>query len=342
MMHANSLGLKVEGKDIWLLDQRLLPHKEVWTKISDVTEMIQAIQSLHVRGAPLIGVAAAFSIAQSAIKGTSAEQLLTEAEHLYRARPTAVNLMWAVNRMRQHIENKSSPKDLVQAAQQIFQEDVDLCNRMADWGAKWIESGDGVLTHCNSGGLATAGVGTAFGVLRRAHELGKKIHVWVDETRPLLQGARLTAWECQKFEIPHTLICDNMSAHVMSKGKIQKAITGADRIAVNGDFANKIGTYGVAVLCAYHNIPFAVAAPYTTVDLQCPEGKSIPIEERKASEVHGIAGAFGEVTWAPSRTQVHNPAFDVTPAALVHRWVLDKGIFDSKQVAQGVLKENVC
>lgn len=334
-MNAQSLGLRAEGKEIWILDQRWLPLKEEWIPIHSLEDMIYAIKNLQVRGAPLIGVAAAFSLAQLSLQGKTQDQLIKACLELEKARPTAVNLMLAVARMRSLIEKKESPELILNLAQEIFLEDVELCRRIADFGQNFVEKNDSVLTHCNSGGLATAGIGTALGVLRRAHELGKNIHVWVDETRPLLQGARLTAWECEKFEIPYTLICDNMAGHYMAKGKINRAITGADRIATNGDFANKIGTYSVAINCKYHKIPFAVAAPLTTLDSQCLHGNNIPIEERIASEVKGLKLHHAELNWAPHQARVGNPAFDVTPAELVDSWVLDTGLFKKEDIHVG-------
>ena len=226
----------------------------------------------------------------------------------------------------------------IAAASQLFAEDVALCQRMAELGAELVQSGDRILTHCNTGGLATVGLGTAFGVIHQAHRQGKAIQVWVDETRPLLQGGRLTAWELGQQQIPYQLICDNMAAMLMAQGLVDKIFVGSDRIAANGDFANKIGTYSLAVLAHYHQVPFYVVAPYTTVDLNCPDGAAIPIEQRNASEVKGVSGAFGQVSWAPEAAEVYNPAFDVTPAKLVTGWVLDTGVFNQQQIAAGALQ----
>ena len=241
--------------------------------------------------------------------------------------------------MTHSIKNDFSMQKTIDLAVKIFNEDVTLCDQIAENGAALIEDGDQILTHCNTGGLATAGVGTALGVIRKAHAQGKKIHVYIDETRPLLQGGRLTAWELQKLNIPCTLITDSMAAHLMSLKKINKAIVGSDRIAINGDFANKIGTYSVAVNCSYHQIPFYVAAPYTTVDPKCQHGGEIPIEQRPANEVLGASGSFGKVLWAPIGVQVYNPAFDVTPAKLVTNWILDKAAYSKKDIESGILKE---
>jgi len=210
---------------------------------------------------------------------------------------------------------------------------------MAKLGASLIKDGDGILTHCNTGTLATPGKGTALGVIREAHAQGKKIHVFVDETRPLLQGGRLTTYELERSNIPYTLICDNMAATLMRQGKIQRVFVGADRIATNGDFANKIGTYSVSVLCKHHNIPFHTVAPVSTVDFECPDGDHIPIEERKKEEVHGASGAFGSVTWAPKNSNTYNPAFDVTPVDLLESIILDSGIYTKEDIKKGALLE---
>lgn len=342
MIQLSSMGLKAEISEskfsIHLLDQTLLPQSEKWLEIKTNEVMIEAIKSLRVRGAPLIGVAASLMIGKLAQDGFSKNEILVAAQKLYEARPTAVNLMICVERMRKSILENYSEKKIIDLSIQIFNEDVLLCEKIANNGTDLIQDGDSVLTHCNTGGLATAGVGTALGVIRKAFESGKKIHVYIDETRPLLQGGRLTAWELQKLKIPCTLITDNMAAHLMSLKKINKAIVGSDRIAVNGDFANKIGTYSVAVNCFYHQIPFFVAAPYTTVDLNCQSGEQIPIEQRQAKEVLGAQGSFGDVQWAPEGINVYNPSFDVTPAKLVSRWILDKAAYDQKAILDGCLK----
>jgi len=320
-----------------ILDQTLLPLREEWISLRSVSETITAIQALKVRGAPLIGVTAALSIGQSAVNGASLSQLTEEVHALYQARPTAVNLMVCMNRMIAGIDAQKSPEELLNIAVDLFNEDVRLCEAIAGNGAELIQAGDNILTHCNTGGLATAGIGTALGVIRKTHQQGKTIHVYVDETRPLLQGARLTAWELKKLEIPYTLITDNMAGHLMKLNKVQKIIVGCDRIAANGDFANKIGTYSLAVLAHYHQIPFYVAGPYTTLDKECACGEQIPIEQRKASEVSGAEGVFGRVEWAAPESPVYNPAFDVTPAELVSGWILNDRIFTREDFQQGML-----
>ncbi|NUM89410.1 MAG: S-methyl-5-thioribose-1-phosphate isomerase, partial [Bdellovibrionales bacterium] len=286
-------------------DQTLLPREERWVTIRSPEDMIREIRRLAVRGAPLIGVAAALSLA--AYRGTEWRK---KAAMLREARPTAVNLMNAIDRMVEGGERRAE-----ETAQALFDEDVMLCRRMAERGAALVNDGDHILTHCNTGGLATVGVGTALGVIRMAHEQGKRIHVWVDETRPLLQGARLTAWELARLGIPHTLICDSMAAFLMARGKVDRVFVGADRIARNGDIANKIGTYGLAVCARHHGIPFHVVAPETTRDSGCATGRDIPIEERDPEEVR-----MGR---APQGVKAWNPAFDVTPRSLITSIILD-------------------
>lgn len=313
MKDLSSLGLRHRNGLLEILDQTLLPHSETWLAVSHPDEMVSIIQRLAVRGAPLIGVAAALALAKHAEGGANEAALRVAAASLRASRPTAVNLMYAIDRMTSL--GSWTSEALAAEAERIFDEDVQLCEGMAAQGADLIRDGDGVLTHCNTGGLATVGIGTALGVIRRAHEQGKRIHVYVDETRPLLQGARLTAWELGKLDIPYTLICDNMAATVMRAGKIHSAFVGCDRIAANGDIANKIGTYSAAVVAAHHKVPFYVVGPRTTVDLGCATGRDIPIEERGSDEVR--AGK------SPANANVFNPAFDVTPRELITAIVLD-------------------
>ena len=316
MKTLTSLALKSNTDGLFILDQRLLPHEERWVACADPEHMVELIQGLAVRGAPLIGIAAALAVAHHARRGASAEELRRVSTRLRGARPTAVNLMAAIDRILALPE--LSAEAVIREAEAIFEEDVAMCEAMAELGARLIEDGDSILTHCNAGGLVAGGIGTALGVVRRAHEQGKKLHVYVDETRPLLQGARITAWELGKLGIDHTLICDNMAAGLMAQGKIQKIFVGADRIAKNGDVANKIGTYGVAVLAHFHRIPFYVVAPRTTFDRSCASGRDIPIEQRAADEVR--AGK------SPATSRVYNPAFDVTPRELITGIVLDDGV----------------
>ncbi|MFN8012109.1 MAG: S-methyl-5-thioribose-1-phosphate isomerase [Holophagaceae bacterium] len=321
MRDLDSLALRVRSGRLQVLDQTRLPFEEAWLDGSDPGEMVGHIQRLSVRGAPLIGVAAALSLAAFAEAGASAAALVAACAELRRARPTAVNLMAATDRLKAVMEAGGGAADLVQEAEAVFDEDVALCEAMARHGVPLLSPGEAVLTHCNSGGLATAGVGTALGVIRRAWEAGKVSRVYVDETRPLLQGARLTAWELKALGIPFTLITDSMAAVLMLEGWVSRVLVGSDRIARNGDFANKVGTYGLAVQARHHGVPFHPVAPWTTVDLDCPDGAAIPIEQRAPAEVRG----FGALTWAPEG-EVFNPAFDVTPARLATSLVLDRGV----------------
>jgi methylthioribose-1-phosphate isomerase len=277
-------------------------------------------------------VAAALSFSAFAGSCPSGSTLKDEWEILRGARPTAVNLAWAMDRVWAAWE-RGGKDDVAREAWAIFEEDVALCEAMASQGSSLFGVGETVLTHCNSGGLATVGVGTALGVIHRAWEAGKVAHVFVDETRPLLQGARLTAWELGRLEIPHTLLTDSMAAVVMREGRVQRVLVGADRVAANGDFANKVGTYGLAVQALYHGVPFHPVAPWSTVDLRCPSGDGIPIEHRPPEEVRG----FAERRWAPVRSEVFNPSFDVTPVELVTSLVLDRGVFTQDQLKAGIL-----
>ncbi|MBM3262134.1 MAG: S-methyl-5-thioribose-1-phosphate isomerase [candidate division Zixibacteria bacterium] len=317
-----------------LLDQTRLPGEVVYETYRDYREMETAIKTLKVRGAPAIGVAAAFGVVlgvQDSRAGSYAafkEELNTVVAVLAATRPTAVNLFWALERMRRVADENAAngieavKTVLTREALAIRAEDEAMCRHIGIHGAVLIETGQTVLTHCNAGALATAGTGTALSVIYQAHREGKNIRVFADETRPVLQGARLTAWELVQEGIDVTLICDNMAAQVMKEGKIDCVVVGADRIAANGDVANKIGTYGVAVLARAHDIPVYVAAPSTTIDMTIRTGVSIPIEERHASEV---TEGLGRRT-APDGVRVYNPAFDVTPAAYVSAIVTERGV----------------
>jgi methylthioribose-1-phosphate isomerase len=317
------VALRSDGKRFEVLDQTRLPDAEVWLDGSDPVAMVGHIQRLSIRGAPLIGVAAALSVAAAAERGADGRALRAAIAQLREARPTAVNLAWALDRMRAVLDGGGSTADLVREAEAIHDEDVAACVRMGDLGADLLERGERVLTHCNAGALATAGIGSALGVIHRAHARGLDVKVWVDETRPLLQGARLTAWELGRLGVPYTLVTDGMAGTLLRAGKVSRVLVGADRIARNGDFANKVGTYAVAVLARAHGVPFHPVAPWSTVDLACPSGDAIPIEERAAEEVRGARG----VRWAPASAEVFNPAFDVTPASLVTSLITERGVF---------------
>lgn len=337
MRALDSLGLRHDGRRLWILDQTQLPDSEVWLDGSDPDAMVGHIQRLSVRGAPLIGVAAALALGCLAEQGVAAAAFQAAAARLRTARPTAVNLMAAVDCVLHSVATEYRAESVVAAALAIFDEDVALCEAMAANGVPLIEAGDGILTHCNTGGLATVGIGTALGVVRRAAERGVPIHVYVDETRPLLQGARLTVWELSRLGIPYTLIADGMAAILMREGRVQRVLVGADRIARNGDVANKVGTYGLAVAAQHHEVPFYAVAPWTTVDLACRDGTQIPIEQRPAQEVRGARGSFGAVRWSLDAAPVFNPAFDVTPAELVTALVLDRGVVTRESLRAGLL-----
>ena len=322
------------GDHARLIDQTRLPREEVYVDIYDHAQMGEAIKRLQVRGAPAIGVAAAYGLAlaalnsQAATVGNLKEALRNAAADLKSTRPTAVNLAWALERVMRTVESEPSTdvsalRDRVIAeAVRIANEDKQANRLMGAFGSEFIPDGSSVLTHCNAGALATAGYGTALGVIRAAVSTGKRVHVYVDETRPLLQGARLTAWELTRDGIPATLITDSMAGYFMRKGEISCVIVGADRIAANGDVANKIGTYTVAVLAKENDIPFYVAAPTSTVDLSLASGDLIPIEERSPEEVTHFQG----VSIAPDSVSVANPAFDVTPHRYVRAIITEKGV----------------
>lgn len=331
MTHRTISWVGDETGFVRLLDQTLLPTEVHYRDCRTVEEVWEAIRSLRVRGAPAIGVAAAMGIVVGVQKrtGSFADRLQEVAQYLRTSRPTAVNLFWAIDRMmttaRPHLQRLSASelqRLLLKEALAIESEDRAMCRAIGLAGAGLIGDGQGVLTHCNAGGLATADYGTALALMFAAAEQGRRFQVFADETRPLLQGARLTAWELQQRGIDVTLICDNMAAQVMKEGRVQLVVTGADRITANGDTANKIGTYGVALLAKAHGIPFYVAAPSSTFDLSLASGEAIPIEQRDPREVsHGLGKQV-----APDGVKIYNPAFDVTPAHLITGIVTEKGI----------------
>jgi methylthioribose-1-phosphate isomerase len=321
-----------ENDRVILIDQRLLPEKEVYLECQDHIQVAEAIEDMAIRGAPAIGVAAAYGVALGVQNIGESDDLEGEFEHILArlrdTRPTARNLFWALERMKQIFdEHKHSTlpelkQKLVQEAIAIDRQDVETNKKIGFWGRELIQDGQNILTHCNAGALATSGYGTALGVIRAAVDQGKKIRVFADETRPLLQGARLTCWELDKENIPVVLITDNMAGYLMKKGRISAIITGADRIAQNGDTANKIGTYSVAVLAKENGLPFYVAAPLNTIDFSLADGDSIPIEDRNPEEVKKIAGHCITVP----DIEVRNPAFDVTPAEYITAIITEKGI----------------
>lgn len=329
-----------------LIDQTLLPLELKQLDLHSLDEIFEAIVMLRVRGAPAIGIAAAYGVVlgiQKCIEKNDSVEVtrattVEVCKYLATSRPTAVNLFWALDRMRAVVARSTNvasavdlAKSLLREARLIHDDDRRTCHAIGDFGAQLFDNNFGILTHCNTGGLATSEYGTALAAIFTAQDQGKNIHVYADETRPLLQGSRLTAWELQQRGIPCTVICDSMAAQVMREGRVQAVIVGADRITARGDTANKIGTYGLAVLAKFHNIPFYVAAPRSTFDLSIVDGNDIPIEQRKADE---IVNGFGKQT-APSGIGVYNPAFDVTPAELITAIVTERGI------VAPVVEENV-
>ena len=326
--------LRWTGDRLELIDQRALPQRVEYVDCRNAAVVAAAIRDMTVRGAPAIGCAAAYGIALESTRPTFASlgefhaALQAAFAELAASRPTAVNLFWALERMRSVYDAiRAEPPErisarLVAEAVAIHREDVEVNQAIGRHGAALVPDGARIMTHCNAGALATAGHGTALGVVRSARDLGKKIAVIANETRPFLQGARLTAWEMVQEEIPVTLITDNMAGHLMQRGQVDLIVVGADRVAANGDVANKIGTYTLAVLAARHGLPFYVAAPLSTVDRNVPDGAAIPIEERAAAEVTGFRGE----RWAPEGVAVVNPAFDVTPAALVTGLITERGV----------------
>jgi methylthioribose-1-phosphate isomerase len=324
----------VEWKDnhLVLLDQRKLPHNEQYVHLYSAEDTAEAIRNMVVRGAPAIGIAAAYAIVMAARKsykqypGDWRVRLAAEKEVLMNSRPTAVNLMWALRRMCVSVDQiQGDPEEpMLELAQRIHQEDIDANYRMGALGSALIPNSHGVLTHCNTGSLATGGYGTALGVIRSAYSSGKIEHVYADETRPWWQGSRLTAWELAKDKIPAHLLCDSAAAHLMKLGKISWVVVGSDRIAANGDVANKIGTYSLAVNARYHGVKFMVVAPTSTIDLETKTGNDIPIEERPQEEVLNVTNQ----RIAAHHIQAWNPAFDVTPASLIDAIVTEKGVIE--------------
>ena len=332
-MSENIETLRWNEDHFEMIDQRILPAEFEYISYTTANQVADGIRDMVVRGAPAIGCAAAYGVALAALnlkdtsRGEFAKGMEEAFEVLAQSRPTAINLFWAIDRMRKKMnESEGSSKEianvLLDEAHEIKREDIEINRAMGKNGAELLNDGARVLTHCNAGALATAGHGTALGVFRSAVEAGKKISVIADETRPFLQGARLTAWEMVQENIPVTLISDNMSGHLMSHGEIDAIVVGTDRVAGNGDVANKIGTYMVAVLAQRHNIPFYVACPLSTIDRSINSGKDIPIEERPADEVTG----YRDCQWAAKGVKVRNPAFDVTPAELVTGLITERGV----------------
>ncbi|MEY8318629.1 S-methyl-5-thioribose-1-phosphate isomerase [Oscillospiraceae bacterium 50-58] len=320
-------AIRWEDSALYLLDQTRLPAEERWLRYTDHQEVANAIKTMVVRGAPAIGIAAAYATVlaaqENACKANFPAAMSRAKETLAASRPTAVNLFWALDRMEKLWLSVGPDLPRLEAeTRAIHREDVQMNETMGKAGAELVPQGARILTHCNAGALATGGYGTALGVIRAAHALGKVSMVYADETRPLLQGARLTAYELVKDQIPVTLICDDMAGCLMAQGKIDMVVVGCDRMAANGDFANKIGTYSLAVLAKHHGIPFYTALPSSTIDLSIPDGSHIPVEQRGGEEVTGFAG----VPTGPAGVQTWNPAFDVTPHELLTAVITERGV----------------
>lgn len=315
-----------KGDHLLLLDQRKLPSQEVWLRLETCEEVAKAIKEMAVRGAPAIGCTAAYGFVLGVKKGENPQKVY---ETLKNTRPTAYNLFWALDRM---VKALKEGKDIEEEAKTIEREDYEANKRIGEFGKELIPQKARILTHCNTGALATAGWGTALGVIRSAHYSGKEIFVWVDETRPYLQGARLTAWELLKENIPHKVITDSTAGFLMRKGAVDLVIVGADRITARGDVANKIGTYTLAVLCKEHNIPFYVAAPTSTIDPTIEKGEDIPIEERSEEEVKTCGGCL----IAPKESSALHLAFDVTPAELITAIITERGVFKPQEVLKAL------
>ena len=327
MTLPDHVGLSPDGTKVRILDQSLLPGREVYLELDQLDELIEAIQSLRVRGAPAIGIFAGYALyvlAQQLEKSAVQEELPRLGEALSNARPTAVNLSWAVRRMLQAAQGQEDPVAVLgRECRALHEEDAAMCRAIAEHGLTLVNAGDGILTHCNAGQLATSQYGTALGPILLGQERGIPFRVFADETRPLLQGARLTAWELQRAGVDVTLICDNMASMVMKQGLVQACFVGCDRIAANGDAANKIGTSGVAVLAKHYGIPFYVLGPSSTIDLDCPTGADIPIEERPGQEIGSL---WYREPMAPAGVKFYNPAFDVTDHALITGIVTETGV----------------
>ena len=336
--HDTVRAIRWQGGCLELLDQRLLPQRTDYISCADAAQVADAIRQMVVRGAPAIGVAAAYGVALAvrhrfeADAASWRQALEDDLQRLAGSRPTAVNLFWAIERMRRLLERvDGDPREAVEAeARRIHDEDIAANRRMGDLGAALIEQRCDVLTHCNTGSLATAGYGTALGVIRSAYAQGRINRVYADETRPWLQGARLTAWELSQDRIPYSLLADGAASYLMKQGRVRWVIVGADRVAANGDVANKIGTYGLAVAARHHGVKFMVVAPTSTVDLNISDGSAIPIEQREAAEVLQCGGQ----ALAPADADAWNPVFDVTPAALIDALVTEKGVVRSPTAAK--------
>lgn len=340
-MKHNTLSLRFDETSVSVIDQTLLPHQEIWVDVTDPKACVEAIQSLRVRGAPLIGVVASLCLGIFCRNNSATDDRLFWWHQLIESRPTAVNLMHLMNILKPMIVEQKKGDEIFLQAVKFFSEDQAKCDEMASVGLEIIkgqlqlgldsQKEVRLLTHCNTGALATAGEGTALAVIKKVAKVYSKTLVYVDETRPLLQGARLTAWELKLSKVKHKLICDNMAGFLMLQNKVDAVLVGADRITAQGDSANKIGTYSLAVLCHHHKIPFYIVAPTTTIDSSLSSGSEIPIEERNPEEVRK--------TWADPTTEVYNPAFDWVPHELITGWITEDGYFENKDIEQGAFQK---
>lgn len=326
LVGIDHISLKYKkGRPVSILDQTKIPNEEVWVECSTLEIMEESIKKLKVRGAPLIGLAANFFLSYLSTRTSDLDELHQASEVLKNSRPTAVNLIHYMNEFQENLKNTKEMGWIETWANDKWDEDRFASKRMSTLGMTLLKPGARILTHCNTGGLAAAAGGTALGVIFKAHEIFGDIHVYVDETRPLLQGGRLTAWELGQRKVPYSLICDNMAGFLMAQKKVDAIFVGADRIAANGDTANKIGTYSLAVLAKYHDVPFYVVAPTKTIDSSLASGDEIPVEQRAFEEVRGFIHPENSVIWAPE-CEAYNPAFDVTPASLITAWITQEGI----------------
>ena len=330
MMNFKTESMQYKDGHFMILDQTMLPMKECWIEVTTVEQMYQIIHGLKVRGASLIGLSAAVFMAKYAVEHRPAiDEFAKMANYLQSSRPTAVHLSLMLQVIIHIYNDTQNPQDIEYKVLEFLNEDLNACVQIAKFSEPLVKNDARILTHCNTGCLIGNGYGSAIGVIRHAHDQGKEVFVYVDETRPLLQGARLTAWEMKKFKIPFNLICDSMAAYLMAEGMIDFVITGADRIAANGDTANKIGTYSLAILAAYHNIPFYIAAPHTTFDFNTKTGKGIIVEGRSENEVTHVITGFGSLQVAPDNCKAFNPAFDVTPSHLITAFITNHGVIYS-------------
>ena len=331
-----SLSLKFDENKILVLDQTRLPFEEKWIDVTDPQVMEDSIRGLRVRGAPLIAVAASLGLGLFCIKNERQDLRLFWWKRLVESRPTAVNLMNLFEELKVGIIENQKGTDIFSKACQFYHDDIQRSEDMIKNGVEVLEGLKNFLTHCNTGGLATAGRGTALGVIKELYKKNPKTHVFVGETRPLLQGGRLTTWELSKAHVNFSLICDSMAGFLMHQKKVDAVVVGADRIARNGDSANKIGTYSLAVLCHHHKIPFYIVAPLTTVDKNLVSGDLIPIEFRSKEEVLGFTHPDRSVSWVDPNTKVFNPAFDWVPSSLIQGWITDEGVFTQKDIKHGI------